>query len=151
MQEIDIRIKERRQEIDRFLLARNFIETNQSKFSALPTATVFLSGDGTLFIDFNSLSHAEVMSVVMAFSGKWSREPVEERINYTLNLGDLSIRCWKGEPPPNCRVVYEEIHEPEHVVPARTRRVPKIMCRPVEHALPEQSPEPAELMALGAV
>lgn len=84
-------------------------------------------------IDFEELSHKEVISVIRTLGGKWEKNPEgNDRITYRndKNEDGLVIRCYKGEPPPSCRVVEVEEHVPAVVIPASVRKVRKIVCAP---------------------
>jgi hypothetical protein len=111
---------------------REFVEQNEEKFKDLPNATCYCIG----YIDFDRLPHDQVMKVVIAFGGRWNREPVGDRINYVQEVAEgVKVRCYQGQPPPNCRVEYEEV-----TIPQRTERRAKIVCQPVTHALPDEKP-----------
>lgn len=84
-------------------------------------------GDG---MDFDNLSHSEVMAVVKAFPGKWNKNingAYSDRIDYTSTFDGSQVRCWSGEPPPSCRIIEEEVP-----VPATTRIVRRLQCGPEE-------------------
>lgn len=108
--------------------ARTFVLEHLATFDALPDAS--LCGD---YIDFDGLEHSQVMEVIRSFPGRWKKEPNGERINYSITLRnsskvteltEIKIRCYSGEPPPNCQVVYEDVH-----VPAQTVRRAKLICK----------------------
>lgn len=86
--------------------------------------TVYSSGQ----IDFDRLSHPEVIKVIQAIPGKWDKEPSSEgtRINYSTKRGDLTFRCWAGEPPPNCKIVELLVTIPAQ--PETVRTVRKLQC-----------------------
>jgi hypothetical protein len=119
-------------------LAREWVEEKKDKLEQLPNADFIESYDGNCYFDFNYLPHDQVMKVVTTLAcGRWKREPVGERINYSCEVRDkIFVRCYQGQPPPNCQIVYEEVEVPAR--PARTERRAKMVCRPVEHALPAQ-------------
>lgn len=79
-------------------------------------------------VDFNHLSHGEVVKVIQAIPGKWSKTPAAsgERINYELETGGVKFRCYEGEPPPNCKIV--EVLETIPAQPERTVTVRKLQC-----------------------
>jgi len=64
-------------------------------------ATVY----GANQIDFDRLTHDQIIEVIKAIGGKWNKTPVEDgRVDYTYTRADGFIfRCWHGEPPPNCK------------------------------------------------
>lgn len=115
----------------KFKVLHEWIEINAEKFSDLPEANCVCGS-----IDFDNLAHDQVMQVVMRFGGRWKREGVEDRINYSMEAATgVVIRCYKGQPPPNCKIEYEEVK-----IPARTERRAKMVCQPVTHALPIAEP-----------
>jgi hypothetical protein len=80
-------------------------------------------------IDFDHLPHSEVIKVIKAVGGKWLKTPSYEcaRIDYETKVGDLTFRCWKGEPPPNCRLVTVK-----EVIPAQPEQIIeriKLVCK----------------------
>lgn len=83
-------------------------------------------------IDFDDLSHEDVIRVLSTFGGKWTKTPAdgEPKIHYVRDepINGLTIRCWSGTPPPNCQIVEEEVEVPEEVVPAHTKLVRKLVC-----------------------
>lgn len=83
-------------------------------------------------IDFDRLTHEQVIKVMVAFQGgKWTKTPNYngQSIDYELPLLDGNrIRCWAGEPPPSCKIIEVEELVPEHVFPATTRTVRKLQC-----------------------
>lgn len=81
-------------------------------------------------IDFDNLPHAKIIEVVKAIkSGKWTKTPAENgTVTYTAKVGEVGVRCWRGEPPPNCKIV-EYIEEvPEQIIPARIVTKKKLVC-----------------------
>lgn len=79
-------------------------------------------------MDFDWLTHPQVMEVIKAFPGKWEKSVCgtnEPRINYESTFDGKTIRCWAGEPPPSCRIVEEEIE-----VPATRKTVRRLDCTP---------------------
>lgn len=83
------------------------------------------------YLDFNRLSHENVIKVIAAFGGKWKKESgCDETINYVKEekCGELTIRCWAGEPPASCHIVEEEVEVPEELVPAHTEIRRKLIC-----------------------
>lgn len=81
-------------------------------------------------LDFDNLKHDQIVLVMKALNGgKWTKTPAENgTINYTSKIGEVNIRCYQGEPPPNCKVVeyLEEI--PEQIIPAKTVTKRKLVC-----------------------
>lgn len=86
-------------------------------------------------IDFDNLSHDDVIQVIKYFGGKWRKELAshdETKINYIKeeSIANFQIRCWNGAPPDTCEIVEEEVEVPEEVVPAHTKTVRKLKCVP---------------------
>lgn len=97
-----------------------WLELNQHLFDGLPEPTFFTSG-----FDFESLSHADVMRVVAAFPGKWTKSPESDaKVTYSTTFDGRMIRCYRGEPPANCKIIYEEVE-----IPAHKERRAKLVCK----------------------
>lgn len=83
-------------------------------------------------IDFDYLTHTNVIEVIKHFGGKWTKTLVEgdTTINYVRDerVEGLQIRCYCGAPPPNCRIIEEEVEIPEEVVSARTEKRRRLVC-----------------------
>lgn len=102
----------------------------------LPEGTIY----GSSSLDFDGLSHPEIIKVVKGLGGKWKKEKTygkEGRVNYEQTIDGIMVRCWNGEPPPSCRLVeYEEVipaHTvPEHVVPEQRVKKFKMVCSGVD-------------------
>lgn len=76
-------------------------------------------------IDFDRLTHPQIIEVVKALGGRWSKTPDEDgTINYEAAFDGLKVRMWRGEPPPNCKVVEEIVEEPARLVTKR-----KLVCQ----------------------
>lgn len=86
--------------------------------------TVYTSGQ----IDFDHLSHADIIKVIQAIPGKWDKEPCSQgaTINYSTKRNGLNFRCWAGEPPPNCKII--EVLETVPAQPETVRTVRKLQC-----------------------
>lgn len=92
-------------------------------------------------IDFDNLPHDKIVQVIQAFPGTWSKEPngpMSDRIDYQTVFSGTRLRCWAGEPPPNCKIVEELVNVPAQ--PATTKVVRKLVCS--QSALPNGSEEP---------
>lgn len=84
------------------------------------------------YLDFDCLPHEQVVLVLNAFHGKWTKTPYDEgRIHYVRDepIDGVTIRCWAGSPPPNCHVVEEEAEVPEQVIPAHTEMRRRLVCK----------------------
>ena len=81
------------------------------------------------FLDFDNLPHAEVMKVMSTLkAGKWEKTPADNgTIHYTTKIGDLNVRCYSGEPPPNCKIV--EYLEEVPAQPAKMVTKRKLVCQ----------------------
>jgi hypothetical protein len=84
-------------------------------------------------IDFDRMSHPEIVQVIRALGGKWKKDistGEAGRIDYTATIDGVNIRCYAGEPPPNCKIVdvLEEVPEVP-AVPATVRTVKKLVCK----------------------
>lgn len=76
-------------------------------------------------IDFDRLTHPQIIEVIKAIGGKWRKTPDEDgTINYEATFDGLKVRMWRGQPPPNCKVIEEIVEEPARLV---TRR--KLVCQ----------------------
>lgn len=87
-----------------------------------------VSANTQLPIDFDQLSHAEVIAVIKALGGTWRKEINSSKttIDYRATIDGQSVRCWSGQPPPSCKIVVVE-----EVVPAQPetkRKVAKLVC-----------------------
>lgn len=95
----------------------------------LETLEVPVSFCGSM-LDFDNLKHEQIALVMKVLNGgKWTKTPAANgTINYTSKVGGIDIRCYQGEPPPNCKVVeyFEEI--PEEIIPAKTVTKRKLVC-----------------------
>lgn len=82
-------------------------------------------------IDFDNLPHAKVLEVVKALNaGKWSKVPGDNgTVHYTSKIGDVGVRCYQGEPPPNCKIVEYLEEVPEQIIPAKLVTKRKLVCQ----------------------
>lgn len=103
-----------------------FLRKHRVLFESLPE-----TGPCNAGIDFDHLPHKDVIRVIRAFGGKWKKTPVDHtRITYETEVDGLTVRCWQGEPPPNCKIVeYEEL-VPERIIPAMVIKKKKLVCQP---------------------
>ena len=89
---------------------------------------VIPSGYDMVF-DFDYLTHDKIILVIQLFPGKWEKSLDGEKITYTREeVEGVTIRCYRGEPPPSCKIVEEEVVVPEHVVPETKKLVRKLVC-----------------------
>ncbi len=84
-------------------------------------------------LDFDNLSHEDVIRVIVAIGGKWKKSVSSmsgDRIDYTYDgsFDGIVPRCWAGSPPPSCRIVDEEVEVPETVTPATRKIVRRMIC-----------------------
>lgn len=82
-------------------------------------------------IDFDNISHENVVKVMRALkAGKWHKAPAENAaVHYTSTVSGVSIRCWNGVPPPNCKIVEYLEDVPEQIIPAKTVTKRKLVCQ----------------------
>jgi len=95
---------------------------------------------GTARVDFDYLTHEDVIRVIQAFPGKWEKRPGTDGIHYVLSAdqnGGTEVYCWNGAPPPSCKVIEEWVDVPAQ--PATRAKVKKIVCPEFEdHAREER-------------
>lgn len=79
-------------------------------------------------IDFDRLTHPQVIEVIKSIGGKWDKEPssVGGTINYSTEVNGITFRCWSGEPPPNCKIV--EVLQTIPAQPERVVTVHRLQC-----------------------
>ncbi len=101
---------------------RSFV-VRQPITEELPAAYLF--GDT---LDFDNLSHGDIIKVIKAFPGRWLKEPAVEsaKINYSVTIDGIKIRCYSGEPPANCKIVEEQVVIPAQ--PERTEIRKRLVC-----------------------
>jgi len=99
-----------------------------------------LSLIGTNGVDFDRPTREEIELALKTFSGgKWNKtlsgiEPPAISYESPHFFGQhIPLRLWAGQPPPSCHIEYEEV-----MVPARTERRAKLVCKEAE-----PTPEPA--------
>jgi hypothetical protein len=82
-------------------------------------------------IDIDNPSREQVVKLMLLLGGKWNKETgCGTSINYTRvdPVDGLRVRLWSADPPPSCRIVTEEVHVPEKVIPAHTETKTKLVC-----------------------
>lgn len=124
---------------DRLLIAYieqriDWLDAHREQLDGLPD----ISNSCGHAVDFDNLSHQEVIRVIRAFGGKWHKQVNGERVDYCTSVDGMTIRCWRGEPPPSCRIV-----EVEEWVPAHAAKVRKLICPQI--AKPAVAPEPVAI------
>jgi len=81
---------------------------------------------------FSQLTHEQVIAVMgIVKAGKWEKGYNSDgTIDYSAHGVDgfLNVKIYAGSPPPNCKVVEEEVIEPSHYVPERTVLRKRIVC-----------------------
>jgi hypothetical protein len=122
-------IAELRTQVKELIARIEWLETNKAKLETINATRV--TGYSNL-MDFDHLPHAEVIKVIRAFGGKWTKTPADNNtIHYETTLPDgKRIRCFQGQPPPSCRIIEVEEHVPAVTLPATTRKVKKMICSP---------------------
>lgn len=129
LKQIDDQIYALNRQLSQAYYMRVFVLEQLTVFDSLPDANLCAEK-----IDFDRLKHEQVMEVIKSFPGRWKKEAREDgRIDYSITLRNSSkttdlceivIRCYAGEPPPNCKIVWEEVQ-----VPACTVKKAKMICR----------------------
>src|SRR5205814_769409 len=104
-----------------------FILTHKEKLDALGLDLSNYFGN----IDFDRLTHSEIVRVIQTFPGTWTKTPSashdnDPRIDYSTTYDGMKLRCWAGQPPPNCKIVEETVEVPPQ--PATTKTVRKLVC-----------------------
>jgi hypothetical protein len=114
---------------DVYFNAMSLVASIADKIDLLAEEGIKAAVCGTSYIDFDYLPHNKVVRVLLTFPGKWTKEPASEgRINYILKYSaKLTIRCYQGNPPPNCQII--EVEEEVPAVPASIRKVKKLVCK----------------------
>ena len=80
-------------------------------------------------IDFDRLTHPDIIRVLQAVGGKWDKaisNAGDGTIDYTQEINGVTIRLWAGEPPPNCQII--EVEEEIPAQPARKEIRRKLQC-----------------------
>lgn len=126
---VDKKLAELRGDMKKLRTFMAWLKKHKELFEKLPFQPSFYNGQ----CDFDNLKHEEVLAVIKTFkTGKWQKIPADNaRVNYVSEFDGVAVRCWQGEPPPNCRIVVEEIY-----VPASTQKVSRLVCQQgtLEHA-----------------
>jgi hypothetical protein len=101
-----------------------FVEAHKDALSALDAQGGHWDGQ----IDFNHLSHDKIIALIKALGGKWNKTPGDgAKIHYETEIKGMKVRCWNGEPPPNCKIVEELQTIPAQ--PERTITVMRLVCQ----------------------
>lgn len=109
-----------------------FIDALAEKLGAL---NLPMSIGGANSLDFDYLPHSDVTKVIRTIGGKWKKEPADNgKVHYTQQMGPFEIRCYAGDPPPNCKVV--EVEELIPAQPARVVKRKKMVCTQAEPEAP---------------
>lgn len=115
-------INDRQQDLDS---QREMVEALSEPLSQLDLDAMLY---GSTQLDFDGLSHAEVVKVIRAFGGKWSKTPSDNAtVDYLATVDGFTIRCWQGKPPPNCKIVEEDVLIPAQ--PERMGKIRKLVCK----------------------
>jgi hypothetical protein len=81
-------------------------------------------------IDFDHLSHSNVIKVIKHFGGKWTKSLCDTKVNYTREAHEgIIIRCYGGEPPPNCRIVSRTVQIPASFIAAHEETRNELVCK----------------------
>lgn len=110
------------------------IKTRQDMIAALDTLGLEnTTANAVMYgaqIDFDNLPHDKVIEVIQAVGGKWDKTINSysgDRIDYKTVKNGITIRCYQGEPPPNCKI--EDVLEVVPAQPERTVTKKKLVCR----------------------
>ena len=83
-------------------------------------------------LQFSQLTHEQIITVMgIVKAGKWEKDYNSDgTIDYSACKVDgfLNIKIYSGSPPPNCKVIEEEVVEPSHYVPERTVLRKRVVC-----------------------
>jgi hypothetical protein len=115
---------------------QQFIERNESALNRLPD---FYIDFWDVELNWWNLTHPQIMEVILAFPGQWSKEPdytgeyVQYKLTANRDANEVSL-CIRGEPPPNCKVVWEDVE-----IPARTTRQAKLVCNDQNQSRQDQT------------
>jgi len=83
---------------------------------------------GTNRIDFDNLSHEDVIKVIQVIGGKWDKRPGDNaNVHYETKKNGITYYCYNGAPPPNCKIV--EVLEEIPAQPARMVTKRKLVCQ----------------------
>jgi len=123
-----------------------WVRKHAQLLSALPDVNFVVFGNR---LDFDNLSHADIIKVIRAFGGKWQKSESAggiDKVDYKGEFDGKMVRFWAGEPPPSCRIVEVEEDVPEQVIPAHKKKVRKLICtdhpEPVTVALAQANIKP---------
>lgn len=122
IEQINIQIQETQNTLQEQIKIKSLVESLDHE--QLPFGSIY--GDT---LDFDNLSHVEIVALMKVFAaGRWTKTPsdYDARIHYETKLNGIKIRCWSGEPPPNCKIVEEIISVPAQ--PATTRLRKRLVC-----------------------
>ena len=101
----------------------DWVKCHADKLDSLPCQPNFYQKH----LDFDNLNHAEVILVMQAFPcGKWTKDPMGERVTYTGIYDGIKVRCWAGEAPPSCKIIEERVLVPEHWEVVRRLQCPEV-------------------------
>lgn len=123
-----------------------FLQSMADKFEGVELATEPSFSCGSL--DFDFLPHKDIVKVVRAIGGKWNKRPAAAaahdssksgRVDYLRTIGEFEVRCWAGDPPPNCKVVEEVVVIPQQIIPEQRKVVKKLVCKPAIEEIPDPS------------
>lgn len=119
-----IRICKERQAVQQRTI--DWLERRREKLNLLG----FEISAGYQSVDFDCLSHADAMKVMLAFPGTWKKEQNGSKVDYTLENQPVGpdVRCWGTDLSPKCRIVETVVEVPEKTIPAHREIQKKIVC-----------------------
>lgn len=122
-----------------------WLKKHRTKLEPLPNASRSSPSGG---MDFDNLSHADVVKVIKALGGKWKKLPAHNNtIDYETEVNGTRIRCYQGQPPPSCKIIEVEEFVPEQIIPASIRKVKKMVCAPEVGAIIASAAERGQAQA----
>lgn len=118
---VSITIQTMRDEIKRRQKVLRWALKHDHLFQELPFEGQFYGSQ----VDFNYLTHPQIRLVLGTFkAGKWNKTPNQNgKVDYETIFDGMTVRCWAGEPPSNCRIIEEEVY-----IPAHTEIVKRLVC-----------------------
>jgi len=114
-------------EMDRLKLAKSAIAPFAAALMAAGIPEPYMASGECYFYHPN---HGQIIAIIRIIGGKWNKTVADgDKITYTREeqINGITIQCYKGEPPPSCRI--EEIEEDVPAQPAGKRIVRKLVCK----------------------
>lgn len=80
-------------------------------------------------IDFDNVPRSKVGQLLQAFGGKWDKKlnsHEKTKLDYVQDVGGITVRLWKADPPPTCKLVAKQVVIP--AVPERIETKYELVC-----------------------